>query len=267
MELKRLYFLVIGIAISMVNFSCEDIIDIPLKDSEAALIIEGTVSNTSTSQVVRISKSVSISDGNEFNGVSGALVKITDNTKKETILKELVNNPGVYVTTSLQGKPSATYSLNVVLDGKEYKATSKMPAEVRLDSLGISVSSFGSEISQSVEAYYNDPIGTKNYYRFILFLNNDRLKDIYTFNDDFNDGKTVTVELGSSDLKILGSDTVGVQMLCIDQNVHRYFEGLDQNENRGGASTTPANPISNISNGALGYFSAHTVSRGIVRLR
>ena len=52
-------------------------------------------------------------------------------------------------------------------------------------------------------------------------------------------------------------------------NIHSYYNAVIQisGDDGGGAGVTPANPPSNLSNGALGYFSAHTttVSSLIIR--
>jgi hypothetical protein len=50
-------------------------------------------------------------------------------------------------------------------------------------------------------------------------------------------------------------------MRCIDKGAYDYFYSLDQITSTNGNSATPANPVSNISGGALGYFSAHTVRK------
>jgi len=266
MKIKKILgFLSVGL-LALLNFSCEDVIDLTVNDADAALVIEGNVTNVNTTQTVKISKSVSISDKSKFNGVSGAVVTITDSENRIYILSEQPQSPGVYVNSNMRGRPLLTYFLKVINGGKEYKATSVMPAVVKLDSLGIVTTVFFNEKSQSVEAIYQDPLGTTNYYRFLLTINNVLSKNIYTNSDKFNDGKVATAELGDLDKDIEINDVVKVEMQCIDQNIYRYFEGLDQNENRGGASTTPANPVSNISNGALGYFSAHTVQTGTVKL-
>ena len=56
-------------------------------------------------------------------------------------------------------------------------------------------------------------------------------------------------------------DTITVEMNCIDDKIYTYFSALLQLSGGGGpgGGITPTNPPSNISNGALGYFSAHTV--------
>ena len=49
---------------------------------------------------------------------------------------------------------------------------------------------------------------------------------------------------------------------CSDQNVYTFYSALLQLSDGGpGGGITPTNPPSNISNGALGYFSAHTVRK------
>jgi hypothetical protein len=52
------------------------------------------------------------------------------------------------------------------------------------------------------------------------------------------------------------NDTIRVDMQFIDKTVFDYLYGL--NRNIGQFSATPSNPTSNINNGALGYFKAHT---------
>jgi hypothetical protein len=52
---------------------------------------------------------------------------------------------------------------------------------------------------------------------------------------------------------------VNIEMQCIDKNVYDYFFAIASVIQ--GQSATPANPVNNISGGALGYFSACTVGR------
>jgi hypothetical protein len=63
---------------------------------------------------------------------------------------------------------------------------------------------------------------------------------------------------------LISGDSIVVALQTIDQGVFDYLRTLGQADNNM-ASATPANPTSNISNGALGYFSAYAVtSKGIV---
>ena len=62
------------------------------------------------------------------------------------------------------------------------------------------------------------------------------------------------------DVKVKVGDKITVKMQCIDDAVYTFYSALLQLSGGGGGGVTPTNPPSNISNGALGYFSAHTVS-------
>ena len=55
-------------------------------------------------------------------------------------------------------------------------------------------------------------------------------------------------------------DLITLKMQCIDKKVALYYTTLALMGDSGpGGGTTPNNPPTNITNGALGIFSAHTV--------
>ncbi len=63
-------------------------------------------------------------------------------------------------------------------------------------------------------------------------------------------------------IRLHQNDTVLLKMYCVDKNIYNYFFTLAAvTGNNNFRSASPANPNSNISNGALGYFSAHTISQ------
>lgn len=244
-------------AFAMLLLSCQKVIDIDYKNADAVLVIEGNVTNQGNMQTVKLSKSVAITATNTFPAVSGAAVSITSSDGKVYKLAE--QTAGTYVTNTLKGQPTKTYQLNVITDGKTYTATSTMPNPVKMDSVSLNKVSILNKDYIYPEVYYQDPAGVANYYHFLLSLNDVKSNKYFIYNDDLTDGRKVSHQLRDDDLNLTSGKVVTIEMQCIDQNIYNYWNGLDQNQNRGGASTTPANPTSNISNGALGYFSAHTV--------
>jgi hypothetical protein len=244
------------VAFAMLLLSCKKVIQIDFNNSGNLLVIEGNVVNTTSTQTVKISKSVNITDLSNFPAVSGATVTITSEGRVYTLREQ---TPGIYLTSSLRGQPTKNYQLNVVADGKTYTASSTMPAQVKLDSLNLNITTIVNKDYQSAMAYYTDPATIANYYRFILTVDGVVSKNYFVYDDNLTNGRVVNRDLRDNDLNLVTGDVVNVQMQCVDKNVYQYWNGLSQNESRGGASTTPANPESNISNGALGYFSAHTV--------
>jgi hypothetical protein len=69
-----------------------------------------------------------------------------------------------------------------------------------------------------------------------------------------NDGLTVQSYV-SPDFFINLNDTVQMELDAIDRPVYDYFYTLNQST-LNGQSAAPANPVSNFSNNALGYFCA-----------
>jgi hypothetical protein len=100
-------------------------------------------------------------------------------------------------------------------------------------------------------------VGINNYYRLIEVVNSDTNNSIYTIDDELEDGKKIAVTLYSRDSLSTG-DSVSVFLQSIDKASYDYFNTLLEISSDG-QSTTPANPNTNISNGALGYFNAYAV--------
>ncbi len=231
--------------------SCKKIINVDLNNAPSQIVIEGMVTNADIAKVT-ITQSVKFSSNNVFPPISGANVSITDNAG--TIFQLSESNAGVY-TAAFMGVPGKTYNLLVSIQGKNYTATSTMPLQVNLDTLLTDKIPFGSKSVNIVQPKYTDPKGFGNYYQFVETINHTLNPKIFVWDDRYNDGGVSTRPLIEPDSTIVSGDTIQVEMRCLDKNVYQYFTALSDLQNN---STTPANPVSNISGGCLGYFSAHT---------
>lgn len=244
--------------------ACKKIIDIDTNNAEPQLVIEGKITNQTANQQIKISKSVAYDSESLFPGVSGATVTVNDS--RGNTYNFIENSAGLY-TLRMRGVPGVTYTMKVVAEGKTYTAISKMPAVVRLDSLGIIVNTFFNNERKTVAAYVTDPAGEANYYHFNMFVNGLQSDRIYVNNDRLTNGNKLRLQLFYSkndddDKGLVIGDSVAVDMECIDANIFDYWYALSQQVGRGpNQGTTPANPTSNITNGALGYFSAHSSQR------
>ena len=263
--LSRIYQIAALLIITTGLLSCEDVIDINLDKAQPSVVIEGSISNYFGTQIITISKSVNVDDASNFPAVSGATVTVSDDRNRNYVFSE-TKTPGTY-WSAFRGSVGATYSLKVIAEGKEYTAKSTMPTPVNMDSIKIVQNNFFGDDILSVQPWYNDPAGISNYYKFTLYINNVKSKNIFVSNDEFTNGKVTSADLRDDDIDLKSGDEIEVVMQGIDKNIYHYWNGLEQNGSRGGASTTPANPVSNISNGALGYFSAQVVQRGFIKVR
>ena len=252
--------IIIFFAVYFLFSSCQKTVKLDLNTIPPQIVIEGEVTNAAGPYAVTIGQSVNFYADNTFPAVSGAVVKISDNLGITDSLTE--TSPGTYSTHILQGKPGNTYTLSVSALNQQYSSTSTMPAPVALDSITFGHTTRFKKDKVDAIANFQDPAGIKNYYQFIEHINGHLFtKDILLFDDRLSDGKYIstTLRLDSAYLNI--GDQLEVSMYCIDANVYNYFFQLDRSGGSGAFNTSasPANPTTNISNGAYGYFSAHTI--------
>lgn len=243
--------------------ACKKVIDIKLKESDTKYVIEGTITNEPGSCKVFLSKTNPFYADNNFPEVSGAIVRISDNGTEHT-LTEI--SAGVYENNSLTGVPGHHYQLSVSVGGQNFSATCTMPQPVVLDTLYISPGPFGQFKFATIA--YTDPAGINNGYRFVQYVNGAKDPRIFWENDEFTDGEKVEDQLDTGvDKKddprnIKSGDLVMIEMLTLDEAIYKYWYSLRTGGGDGtGNVIAPANPLSNITGGALGYFSAHTINR------
>lgn len=246
-------------------YSCKKVIQVDLNSAAPQIVIEGEITNANGPYVVKISKTVAFSSDNIFPPVSGAIVKITDNTGLSESLAE--TSPGIYTTHSITGKPGNTYSLFVSAEGKQYTSVSTMPKPVNLDSVTIEKTRIFNNTQISAVVNFQDPPGLGNYYQFVEYLNGVYRPETFVLEDRLSDGKYISRSLFSDSSDLKSGDNLLVKMYCIDANVYSYMRTFRRVTDNGNQSASPANPISNISNGALGYFSAHTIQSKQVTIR
>jgi Domain of unknown function (DUF4249) len=235
--------------------SCRKVIDIDLNSASPQLVVEGSITDQPVPYTVKLTRTINFSETNTFPAVTGAVVSLSDNIGNSETLIE--TTPGIYTGNQLEGSPGRTYTLAIISNGKNYLASSTMPYPVEIDTLTVQKTFFGN--NKIVITQFQDTVGIKNYYRFIEIVNGVPEKSIFTMDDNLEDGRKISYGLFSREDSLVKGDSVIVLLQSIDKNVYTYFNNLDELSNGGGQSSSPANPTSNILNGALGYFSAYSV--------
>jgi Domain of unknown function (DUF4249) len=247
---------------SMTLMSCEKVIDLDLNSTDPKVIIEGIITDQNEPFKVTINKTVNFSDANNYPVVTKATVTIADDAGNSEVLTEAV--AGTYKSKNLVGTSGRTYTLTVIAEGKTYTAKSTMPSKVPITDLKFQIAPQpgSTEDKYVICPQFIDPKGMGNNYRFIQSTTKKTDKTIIVANDNVEDGKPNARPIISRDLDILLNDTATIEMHCIDKATYDYFYSLSQSSGNGpGGGATPANPITNIQGGALGYFAAYTVQK------
>ena len=254
---NNIFILLVCLTAFLVSLtSCEKVIVLQLNDSSPRVVIQGNIYDQTGPYYVKISKSVTFDESNSYPPVTGATVEISDNVNQTEILTESL--PGTYKTSKLRGIPGRNYFLSVKTGSDTYKSVATMPPAVFIDSIYFASSPFGGEKSATIS--FNDPPFIVNYYRLVYFVNGIQQMQFYILDDELFQGGSIKYALFSrgSGVKLVKGDKVTVWLESIDGGVYEYFRTIGHES---GQSTSPANPVSNISNGALGYFNACSVRK------
>jgi len=247
---------------------CDKVISPQYKDNQSKLVIEGNITNQAGPYFVKITRSLRLPETGLYPTVNNATVTISDDAgNNETLIAQ---GNGIYQTNTLIGIEGRTYTLTVNVDYQTYTAKSTMPQRVPFDSVKVESTTFiGSEVEYNIIPIYTDPVVKGNNYRFVLLLNDSLINQQLVQNDEVKNGvvNTVRLEIDDDDLKLKKGDMVTLHMQCIDKSVALFYTTLALMADSGpGGGTTPNNPPNNLSNGALGLFSAHTIEKKTARI-
>jgi hypothetical protein len=264
------------ITLLLIGASCTERIDIKLDNSAVRLIVDGSVTTDSIRQKVILTETTSYFYNQPAPAVTGALVSISDGTSVFSLHED---SAGVYRTEeALEGVPGKKYELNITLASplggySEYKAESTLYPVNRLDSIDLKYhNDWGENGIWEVRCFVQDP-PTADYYRFLVSNNNRLITDTLTewfvtddrfFNGNYAYGATVAYLRQDKNNETLSpGDTVMVEVNSIGR-AYAYFIWDAQAENAGSNplfSGPPANVKGNVNNGALGFFSAFSITR------
>ena len=269
--------------------SCEKNITIQLDPSSTDLVVDASIENGKY-PVVILSRSLAYFSRLDPNAltesfVHGARVIISDgafnyqlqeySSKDDStgILLYYYTFRDSYSGPKFKGKLNTSYSLEVHISGQTYTATTTIPGLNKvIDSLWWLPAPLVQDSGLvNVKARVIDPPGLGNYTRYFTQVDNGPfypgLNSV--FDDQITDGTryTVTVDKGvnrnaSIDINNYSffdhGDSVTVKLTNIDKATYDFWRTMEYNyQSVGNPFSTPTTVLSNISNGALGYFGGY----------
>ena len=256
---------VILISLLILIASCEDVIELELDGIEPILVIEGTINDQDGQCTVKLSMTGDYFDPGIYQTVSDAVITITDD--KGITINFTETEPGRYLSENFQGTELTGYTLDVLSEGENYTANVTMPQKVVIDSLSYEIPSsiMGFDEGYVVNCHFRDPLEFTNYYRLIAYSISDNTEGIstqYVFNDSYVNGNNLYMQWESD--PFLANDTVVVELQTLDKSTYEYYYTLFPITGGGLFVSNPANPKTNLSNDALGYFGTFTISRDTI---
>jgi len=251
--------------------SCEKEISIDLNKNNPKYVIEANLSTDFGESKVEITQTLNFDETIANPTVSGAMVTITDNTQIKTdTLKEVT--AGIYSNYDAVGIEGHTYTLNVKIGSETFTSISTTPESIAFDSLlqlnlageggpGRPGGSGSGSMIQILPVYKNTTHADK-YFQLVVVKNDTLLNGIVARSDLGSTGYSIPIPLF---IRASKNDIIKVDIQFIDKTVFEYLFGLSKNVNQ--FSATPSNPTSNISNGALGFFKAHSSQKKTIIIK
>ncbi len=248
--------------------SCEETIPLDIEQTPQKVVIEGMVSNLEGQQFVKVFRSVDFYAPTGSTPISNATVSVSDDMGNEFNFLESAEK-GVYLpSATFVGEVGHTYHLTVIVDNVTYEADDRMFSVTKIDSVNYRIS----------EEERQDPNEPGKFYEAIIFTKEPQeTKDYYLFKFYRNDTLTVfsDTDIYYSDDTILGesidglpspvyygkSDTARFEMMSLSREGYLFYNDLSFliNSDGGMFSPPPANPRTNLSNDALGFFQASAI--------
>ena len=256
MKIPKLLFLMSLIGSFL---SCEDVVDVNLKETEPRLVVEGSLlwnkEKTDNVQYIKLTTTTAYFD-REIPPATGATVKVFDETGEEFPFEEVED--GVFKNDKIRPVPGGSYRLEITYQEEVYEATERFISTPEL--LYVEQNNEGGFSGDDIElrVFYEDPEGIKNYYLFRFF---DEQLSLQIYEDRFTDGNLNFAFYSDEDLE--SGEEVGLEIQGISKDFYEYMFILRSqagDNNAGPFQTQPTVVKGNIvnltnpDNFAFGYF-------------
>lgn len=250
------------LAISFAFFSCEDVVDVDLNNSEPKLVIDASIKwekgTTGNDQTIRLTTT-----GEYFNNsvpvANGATVTITDSN---AIVYDFIEDAatGNYKCTNFNPVINGVYTLSVSYNGQTYTATDKLYpvptiTTIEQDLNGIT----GNEIE--LKFNFQDNGAEENFYMEEYKVPFRPFPLLGVFDDNFTNGNEMFSLIIDEDLA--AGQNINFTLHGVSERYHNFMNiliGISGGLSNGPFSTPPATVKGNIinqsnaSNFPLGYF-------------
>jgi len=266
-------------------FSCTAPIDIHTRNSEPVPVIYGYLTDEYKNHAIRITRSSPYFQEAENQFVSDAKVWVTSSTGRDYPF--VYDTNGYYISqrrfSAVQG---LTYRLSVELDFQHdgikelYEAETVTLPKTPADSFSVSVLNIMGFLHYSLNISMQEPPETENFYLFKFFINdsisNERISDNIILDDEMINGEylnNISIKYFNAasdnewidddwDIFFLNpGDRIRLQILNIEKGYYYFIRdcSMEKYGTNPFFGSPPSNIYTNLSNGAVGYFTSYCI--------
>jgi hypothetical protein len=274
MSMKKIVVVSLISIVTVSITACEKTVTLDLDEMESKVVIEGQVTDHPGYQFVKVSRTADFYSTGKTPGVTTATVMVEDDMGKHISFTHNPNDHpdsvGYYLPeVSFLGEINRTYKLTVVVGGQAYEARDKIYRVTSIDDLDFRINTDEQQDPEDPGRFYEvlyfvkEPKETTDYYLFKSYRNgaleyaNDT--DIYFADDELVGEKIEGVPMP---IFYAAQDQARAEVYSLSREAFIFYRDLQKllNNDGGMFSTPPANPRTNLSNGALGFFQTSAVS-------
>lgn len=256
--MKKFYY-IFGV-LSLLFFSCEDVVQVDLDSAEPRLVVEASINwqkgEDGSFQKIRLTTTAGYYD-QQVPTVSDAIVTVT--SEDGVVFEFIEENPGNYFCYDFVPEIGKSYELMISINGEVYTATEKLY-----------------EVPEIQYVQQNNDIGFSDDIIEIKYFFQDNPDQVNYYLDSFNSDSFLTAEYGisSDDLfqgnmmygiflsdEIKTGDNLEIKLYGISSSYYNYMKVLFNSSDAGGPFPIPVGTVrgnlvnqTNPDNYALGYF-------------
>ncbi|WP_029036618.1 DUF4249 domain-containing protein [Salinimicrobium xinjiangense] len=245
-------------------YSCEDVVDVDLKESAPRLVIEASLlwnaDRKQNAQVIKLTTTAPFFQ-DEVPPAIGASVWIITETGREFIFEEVED--GIFRYENFPLLPNVEHQLLITYNNELYTATEKLVPVPQLDFVEQEIGGFSGD-EYEFKVYYRDPADMRNYYLFRYI--NERVS-LQIYDDEFTDGNRTFAFFNDEDAR--SGDIVMFEIQGITRGFYDYMfilRSQSGSSNGGPFRTQPSIVRGNIVNTTnpenfpFGYFRMSTIN-------
>ncbi|MFO7720845.1 MAG: DUF4249 family protein [Gillisia sp.] len=240
-------------------YSCEEVVDVELEESEPRLVVEASIlwkkETTGHFQIIKLTTTGPFF-AESTPPAKGAQVSVKSKNGTLYVFEEL--EPGFYINDIFDPELNETYDLEIFYKDEVYTATESLIPVSSLEYVEQATGGgFGGEDIE-LRAYYFDPPDVENYY-FFRFFSDDL--SIQISSDEFTDGNLTFAYFSNDDLAP-GAE-VDFEIQGISKRFYEYMFILRSQAGTSGGGPFQTQPTTvrgniinttNPENFAFGYF-------------
>lgn len=201
-------------------YSCEEVVDVDLEQSEPRLVIEASLlwnkeAGNEQKQIIKLTTTAPYFD-TEIPPASGAEVSVLTPDGKEFLFEEI--SPGIYRSDNMPVSKNGNYTLSILYKDQIYTSTERFYSVTSLEEVVQENDGGFSGDETEFRLFYTDPPGIENFYLF-RFFHEDMALQIYT--DEFTDGNRTFAFFSDDDL--VAGDEVAFEVQGISEGFYEYL--------------------------------------------